>query len=131
MAYSFTRRTVQLVLPLAGVVLLGAAATTFAQSRTAQANAADSSAVANGTANGTAAIQNIEKSRAAAARATGTTALSRKATTATGAAKVSAAPAALALEDAGPGPASTPEPLSVILVGGALAGLYRMRRHIS
>jgi hypothetical protein len=38
---------------------------------------------------------------------------------------------ALALEDSGPSPSANPEPLSVVLIGGALAGLYRARKHLA
>ena len=133
MDHSLSRRRKQLVFPIAAAVFFGTLGSAFAQSNTARSKAADESAVVRGTSNGDRAIQKVEKDRAANARPTGRTAIgrSRKATTATGAASVSAAPVALALEDAGPGPSSTPEPLSILLVGGALAGLYRMRRHIS
>jgi hypothetical protein len=124
MAHLLTKRTLRLVFPLASVVFLGAIATAAAQSRVAETRAASGSAVASGAANGTAASQNSEK-RASGARDTGRSAALRNA------ADASAAPVALALEDAGPGPSSTPEPLSVMLIGGALAGLYGLRRHLS
>jgi hypothetical protein len=38
---------------------------------------------------------------------------------------------ALALAEGASSPAANPEPLTVVLVSGALAGLYRMRRHIA
>ena len=129
MEHSLTRRRKQLVFPIAAAVFVGMLGSAFAQSNTARSRAADESAVVRGTSNGTRAIQKVEKDRAANSRPTGRPATSRKETTSTGAA--SAAPVALALDDAGPGPSSTPEPLSILLVGGALAGLYRMRRHIS
>jgi hypothetical protein len=125
MAHLLTKRTLRLVFPLASVVFLGAVATAAAQSAVAESRANGQSAVASGTANGAAAIQNSEKNRASNARATGRSAALRNASDA------SAAPVALALEDAGPGPSSTPEPLSVMLIGGALAGLYGLRKHLS
>ena len=133
MENSLTRRRKQLVFPIAAAVFVGTVGSAFAQSNVARDRAADPSAVVRGTSNGTRAVQNVERDRALKANPTGRTAIgrSRKATSATGAATVSAAPVALALEDSSPGPSSTPEPLSVLLVGGALAGLYSMRRHIS
>jgi hypothetical protein len=130
---SLTRCRKQLVFPIAAAVFFGTLGSAFAQSNVARDRAADPSAVVRGTSNGDRALQKVETERASNTRPNGRTAIgrSRKTTTATGAATVSAAPVALALEDAGPGPSSTPEPLSILLVGGALAGLYRMRRHIS
>jgi len=42
-----------------------------------------------------------------------------------------AAPVAVALADSGVPPASNPEPLTIITIGGAIAGLYRLRRHLA
>ena len=112
MADLLTKRTLQLVFPLAAAILVGVVANAVAQSRAP---------------NSTASIQNSEKSRSISAQSSGRTAQSRRAI---GAPALAAAPVALALEDAGPGPSSTPEPLSILLIGGALAGLYGVRRHI-
>jgi hypothetical protein len=117
MAHSLARLCKFLVFPIAGALILGAAGTVYAQSSPATGTAA----VAQGTGNGTAAGQ---KRQTDAAIATGRTAVSRYATSA-------AAPIALALENTGPAPSSTPEPITLALVGGALAGLYGMRRHLS
>lgn len=127
MAYSLTKHSLRLVIPIAGVFFLSAVATGLAQSRVAETRAASPSAVANGTANGTPASQNGQKNRVSAARNNGRTAKNRSSALVGNA----ASPVALALEDSGPGPSSTPEPLSVILIGGALAGLYGVRRHLS
>ena len=121
-----TYRNKHLVIPLAGVLFLGFAAIASAQSATGRANSATQSAAHDGRAKGDAAFlktaSGVDTGKDAVARDR-----SRRAATLAGS---SAAPAALAL-DAGPPPAANPEPLTVVLVGGALAGLYRMRRHIA
>ena len=126
--------TKHLVIPLAGLLVLGLSGTALAQSATARARAADNSAVAQGTSNGTAAILKGEN-RTPKAVNTGQTAQRRVAALTAGSADVApaavAAPLALALEEASPGPANNPEPLTIIVIGGAMAGLYRMRRHLS
>jgi hypothetical protein len=135
-----TYRCKHLVVPLAGVLVLGLAGTAFAQSDRARERANAHSAVAQGTSNGTAAIQKGEN-RTSKAVDTGKTAQRRdeEATVAvaTSAAVVAATPAAstapvaLALTDTGVSPASNPEPLTILTIGGAIAGLYRMRRHLA
>jgi hypothetical protein len=106
-----------LVIPLAGVLFLGLAASALAQS-----------AAASRGQNGVAASLKGENSGVD----TGKDAIARdRARRAAALASSSAAPVALALADAGPAPGASPEPLTVVLVGGALAGLYRMRRHIT
>jgi hypothetical protein len=123
-----------LVIPLAGLLLLSLSGTARAQSATARERAAANSAVAQGTANGTAAILKGEN-RTPKAVNTGKTPLRRGqalgGTSADIGPAAGAAPLALALEDAGPAPESNPEPLTIITIGGALAGLYRMRRHLT
>jgi hypothetical protein len=120
-------RNKHLVFSLAGVLFLGLAATASAQSANGRANSAANSAAHDGRANGDAAFQKTAK-----AVDTGKDAIARdRAQRAAALASASAAPAALALAESGPAPDANPEPLTVILVGGALAGLYRMRRHIA
>jgi Tfp pilus assembly protein PilX len=123
-----------LVIPLAGLLIFGLTGSAMAQSAIARERAAANSAVAQGTANGTAAILKGEN-RTPNAVNTGQTARRRGAALSAGSADITpaagAAPLALALEDAGPGPDSNPEPLTIIAIGGAMAGLYRMRRHLS
>jgi hypothetical protein len=131
-------RCKHLVIPLAGALVLGLAGTAFAQSATARERASPKSAVAKGTSNGTAAIQKGE-SRNQDGVNTGKLATPRgeAALGGTSAAVVSttpaadAAPVALALADSGGAPDSNPEPLTIIAIGGAMAGLYRMRRHLA
>ncbi len=113
-----TYRTKHLAIPLAGVLILGLAGTAAAQSSTAFQHAAPNSAVQLGTSKGYAAT--------AKGQDTGLDAIARRRGP-----SVNAAPEALALQDAGPSPSANPEPLSVVLVGGALAGLYRMRKHLA
>jgi Tfp pilus assembly protein PilX len=131
-------RCKHLVVPLAGVLVLGLAGTALAQSATAHTRAAANSAVAQGTSNGSAAILKGEN-RSPNAVDTGKTARHRgdqaiasgpSATVATTAAAAESAPVALAL-DSGPPPASNPEPLTILTIGGAIAGLYRLRRHLA
>ena len=115
-----------LVIPLAGVLLLGFAATVSAQSSQGRANSATNSAARDGRANGDAAFL-----KSAKGQDTGKDAIARDLSRRAAAlASSSASPVAVALADAGPSPDANPEPLTVVLVGGALAGLYRMRRHI-
>jgi hypothetical protein len=133
-----TYRCKHLVIPLAGALIVSLAATAHAQSGRARERANDHSAVAKGTSNGTAAIQKGENHTSQAVN-TGKVAEPRGVAALGGssAAVVSATPAAgaapiaLALEDSGVPPSSNPEPLTVITIGGALAGLYRMRRHLT
>ena len=111
-------RNQHLVIPLAGVLFLGLAASALAQS-----------AAASRGHNGAAASLKAENRGTAVD--TGKNAIARdRARRAVALASSSAAPVALAVEF-GPPPDSNPEPLTVVLVGGALAGLYRMRRHIA
>ena len=123
-----------LVIPLAGLLVFGLTGTALAQSATARARAAENSAVAQGTSNGTAAILKGEN-RTPKAVNTGQTAQRRGAALTAGSADIApaaaAAPLALALEDASPAPENNPEPLTIIVIGGAMAGLYRMRRHLA
>ena len=121
-----TYRTKHLVIPLAGVLFLGLAVTAFAQSATGRANSATQSAASDGRAYGDAAFLKTAK-----AVDTGKDAIARdRSRRAAALASSSASPVALAMES-GPGPDANPEPLTVVLVGGALAGLYRMRRHLT
>jgi|SRR6187401_303178 len=123
-----------LVIPLAGLLVLGLSGRVMAQSATARERAAANSAVAQGTSNGTAAVLKGEN-RTPNAVNTGKNARRRGAALSSSSADLApaagAAPIALALEDSGPAPASNPEPLTVIAIGGAMAGLYRMRRHLA
>ena len=122
-----TYRNKHLVIPLAGVLFVGLAATASAQSATGRAKSATHAAAHDGRAKGDAAFL-----KTANAVDTGKDAVARdRSRRAAALANSSAAPVALALADAGPSPAANPEPLTVVLVGGALAGLYRMRRHIA
>ena len=121
-----TYRNKHLVIPLAGVMFLGLAVTASAQSANGRANSATHSAASDGRANGDAAFQKTVNGRD-----TGKTAVARdRAQRAAALASSSASPVALALAESPP-PDANPEPLTVLLVGGALAGLYRMRRHIT
>jgi len=121
-----TYRHKHLVIPLAGVVFLGLAATASAQSVTGRANSATHSAASDGRARGDAAFL-----KTANGVDTGKDAIARdRARRAAALASSSASPVALALAE-GPPPDANPEPLTVLLVGGALAGLYRMRRQIT
>ena len=121
-----TYRSKHLVIPLAGVLFLGLAATAFAQSAPGRANSATHSAARDGRANGDAAFL-----KTARGVDTGKDAIARdRARRAAALASSSAAPVALALAESPP-PSANPEPLTVVLVGGALAGLYRLRRHIA
>ena len=121
-----TYRTRHLVIPLAGAMFLGLVVTASAQSANGRANSATQSAASDGRANGSAAFQ-----KTANGRDTGKTAVARdRAQRAAALASSSASPVALALAES-PAPDSNPEPLTVLLVGGALAGLYRMRRQIT
>lgn len=135
-----TFRNRHLAIPLAGALILGAAGSALAQSANAKEHAAANSAVAQGTSKGTAATQKGEHRTdkavntgmtAVARHPTGTAALGSAADVVATTPAASAAPVALALADSGGAPAANPEPLSVILVGGALAGLYRMRKHLT
>ena len=117
-----TYRTKHLAIPLAGALFLGLAGTAAAQSATAWQHANENSAVRAGASRGYAAT--------AKGQDTGRDAIAR-ARSATPGPSANAAPVALALQDAGPSPSANPEPLSVVLVGGALAGLYRMRKHLA
>jgi hypothetical protein len=122
-----TYRNKHLVIPLAGVLFLGLAATASAQSATGRANSATHSAAHDGRANGDAAFLKTAK-----AVDTGKDAVARdRSRRAAALASSSAAPVALALAEGASSPAANPEPLTVVLVSGALAGLYRMRRHIA
>ena len=122
-----TYRNKHLVIPLAGVLFVGLAATASAQSASGRAKSATHEAAHDGRAKGHAAFL-----KTANAVDTGKDAVARdRSRRAAALANSSAAPVALALADAGPSPAANPEPLTVVLVGGALAGLYRMRRHIA
>ena len=112
MAHSLGKLLKLLVLPLAGAFVLSAMGTAYAQS-----------GVANDAVSRTPAAQNRQMSGAD----TGRRAVQRNGAPI----PASAAPVALALENAGPPPSSTPEPITLALVGGALAGLYGMRRHLS
>jgi hypothetical protein len=112
MAHSLGKLLKLLVLPLAGALVLGIAGAAYAQS-----------SVAQDTVSRTPAAQNRQLSGAD----TGRRAVPRNGAPL----PASAAPVALALENAGPPPASTPEPITLALVGGALAGLYGMRKHLS
>jgi hypothetical protein len=121
-----TCRSKHFVIPLAGVLFLGLAAAASAQSATGRTNSATHSAAHDGRANGDAAFLKTAK-----AVDTGKDAVARdRSRRAAALASSSASPVALALADGATSPASNPEPLTVVLVGGALAGLYRMRRHI-
>ena len=112
-----TFRTKHLVIPLAGVLFLGLAASALAQSAAASRGQNGAAASLKGENRGA-----VDTGRDAIAR--------DRSRRAAALASSSAAPVALALE-AGPAPDANPEPLTVVLVGGALAGLYRMRRHIT
>ena len=110
------------VIPIAGALMVCGAATVWAQSQNGLSNSA---------------VRDVATNRSAASlkgenNATGKVAVSRSRplTTAPDATPGATAPLALALEDTGPAPAANPEPLSVILIGGALAGLYRARKHL-
>jgi hypothetical protein len=105
MAQSFGKMLKLLVFPLAGALVLGVAATAYAQSSVAR----------------------DAQNRQISGPDTGRRAVQRNGAPL----PASAAPVALALENAGPPPASTPEPITLALVGGALAGLYGMRKHLS
>lgn len=107
MTHSLARLLKLLAYPLAGALILGAATSVYAQSRTGAVSPA------------------TQKRQTDASIATGRAAISRSAPV-----TASAAPIGLALENS-PAPASTPEPITLALVGGALAGLYGMRRHLS
>lgn len=121
-----TYRNKHLVIPLACGLFLGLATAASAQSEQGRTNSATNSAAHDGRANGDAAFLKTAKGQD-----TGKDAIARdRSRRAAALASSSAAPVALALADAGPSPAANPEPLTVVLVGGALAGLYRMRRHI-
>lgn len=111
-----------LVIPLAGALILTAAVAASAQSANGVANSAQRQGGTAATLKGENRSQNATGNRAVPR-------LPAEAAT-TAAAAVSAAPVALALESSGPAPASSPEPLSVILIGGALAGLYKARKHL-
>jgi len=113
-----TFRTKHLVIPLAGVLFLGLAATALAQSAAATRGQNGAAATLKGENRGS----SVDTGKDAIAR--------DRSRRAAALASSSAAPVALALE-AGPGPDANPEPLTVVLVGGALAGLYRLRRHIT
>ena len=122
-----TYRNKHLVIPLAGLVFVGLAATASAQSATGRANSAAHSAAHDGRAKGDAAFL-----KTANGVDTGKDAVARdRSRRAAALATSSASPVALALADGGTAPDANPEPLTVVLVGGALAGLYRMRRHIT
>jgi len=132
-------RCKHLVVPLAGVLVLGLTGTAVAQSATAHTRASANSAVAQGTSNGTAAILKGEN-RSPNAVDTGKSARHRgqqavvsgpSAAVVTTAAAAESAPVALALADSGGSPASNPEPLTILTIGGAIAGLYRLRRHLA
>jgi hypothetical protein len=129
-----TYRSKHLVIPLAGTLVLSLAGTALAQSQTARQRANANSAVAKGTSNGAAALLKGEN-HSKNAEDTGKVARPRgeAAVGVSSAAVVSSSstPVALALEDAGPPPASNPEPLTIIVIGGAMAGLYRMRKHLT
>ena len=116
-----TYRNKHLAIPLAGVLILGLAGTAAAQSSTAFQRANANSAVQSGASKG--------YSATAKGQDTGLDAIARRRSAP--APSVNAAPVALALQDAGPSPDANPEPLSVVLIGGALAGLYRMRKHLA
>ena len=129
-----TYRSKHLVIPLAGALVVSLAGSALAQSETARERANPNSAVAKGTANGAAALLKGEN-RSTHAEDTGKVAQRRgeAAIAGSSAATVAAssAPVALALAESGPPPASNPEPLTIIAIGGGLAGLYRMRKHLT
>jgi hypothetical protein len=121
-----TYRNKHLAIPLAGVMFLGLGVAASAQSASGRANSATQSAASDGRANGDAAYL-----KTANGRDTGKTAVARdRAQRAAALASSSASPVALALAESPP-PDANPEPLTVLLVGGALAGLYRLRRQIT
>ena len=128
-----TYRSKHLVVPLAGALVLGLAGMAQAQSARAHERANPNSAVAQNTSNGAAALLKGEF-RTPNARDTGKTAHPRGQAAINGSSAIASstsAPVALALEDAGSPPSSNPEPLTIIAIGGAMAGLYRMRRHLA
>ena len=94
-----------LVFPLAGALVLGVATTPYAPSG----------------------VERDAQTRQISGVETGRRAVQRNSAPLTS----NGAPVALALENAGPAPTSTPEPITLALVGGALAGLYGMRKHLS
>lgn len=109
MAHTLARFAKLLAIPIAGALILTAVSAASAQS-------SRSTSLAQEAANRSASSQ---KRQTASSIATGRTAVPRN-----------AAPIALALENS-PAPSSTPEPITLALVGGALAGLYGIRRHLS
>jgi hypothetical protein len=127
-----TYRCKHLVIPLAGALVVSLAGTALAQSETARQRANANSAVAKGTSNGAAALQKGEN-RSRQAEDTGKVARPRGQADIESSAIVSSAsaPVALALDEPAPGPASNPEPLTIIAIGGAMAGLYRLRKHLT
>lgn len=133
-----TYRCKHLAIPLAGALVVSLAGTALAQSETARQRANANSAVAKGTSNGAAALLKGEN-RSKNAEDTGKVARRRgeaalggsSAAVVSSAPAAAAAPVALALADSGSPPASNPEPLTIIAIGGAMAGLYRMRKHLT
>jgi hypothetical protein len=123
-----TYRCKHLVIPLAGALVFALAAAAHAQSDRARQRANPNSAVAQGTSNGAAATL---KGEFRTPSAVNTGKVARRRGQAVIASSASAAPVALALDDPAPGPASNPEPLTIIAIGGAMAGLYRLRRHLT